>query len=91
MSVCSASLAKCKYNILECDQLELFRSYLIIPSLFNSLFDMMHKQLVFRQLSRHICTRRIQFPLQNLYVVSFSNNDHVIRCFIGKSKDVFTV
>ena len=32
---------------------------------------MMHKKLVFRQLCRCVCTRRIKFALQNLYVVSF--------------------
>ena len=58
---------------------------------FGESIDVMHKKLVFRQLGRNMCTRRIQFPFQNLHVVSFSNNDHVIRCFIGRSKDIFTV
>ena len=49
------------------------------------------KKFVFSQISRYICTRRIQFTLQNLHVVFFSNNDDVICCFIGRGKDVFTV
>ena len=49
------------------------------------------KKFVFRQISRYICTRRIQFTLQNLHIVFFSNNDDVICCFIGRGKDVFTV
>ena len=32
---------------------------------------MTQKKFVFRQLSRYICTRRIQFLLQNFHVVSF--------------------
>ena len=31
----------------------------------------MQKKFVFCQLSRYLCTRRIQFPLQNIHVVSF--------------------
>ena len=49
------------------------------------------KKFVFSQISWYICTRRIQFTLQNLHVVFFSNNDDVICCFIGRGKDVFTV
>ena len=49
------------------------------------------KKFVFRHISRYICTRRIQFILQNLRVVSFSNNDDVICCFFGRGKDIFTV
>ena len=49
----------------------------------------------FCQLSRYmyIYTRRIQFTLQGLHVVglSFSDNDDVTCCFIGRSKDIFTV
>ena len=41
---------------------------------------MTQKKFVFRQLSRYICTRRIQFLLQNFHVVSFSDNDDVV-CF----------
>ena len=44
------------------------------------------KKFVFRQISRYICTRRIQFTLQNLHIVFFSNNDDVICCFIGRAK-----
>ena len=29
------------------------------------------KKFVFRQISRYICTRRIQFTLQNLHIVFF--------------------
>ena len=47
------------------------------------------KKFVLSQISRYICTRRIQFTLQNLHVVFFSNNDDVICCFIGRGKDVF--
>ena len=36
-----------------------------------------------------ICTRKIQFTLQNIHVVSFSNNNDVICCFIGRSKGIF--
>ena len=49
------------------------------------------KKFVFRQISRYICTRRIQFTLQNLHIVFISNNDDVICCFIGRGKDVVTV
>ena len=35
---------------------------------------MTQKKFVFRQLSRYICTRRIQFLIQNIDVVSFSDN-----------------
>ena len=60
---------------------------------FGESIDMMHKKLVFRQLSKYIilCTRRIKFPFQNSHVVSFSNNDHVIRCFIVRSKYIFNL
>ena len=36
------------------------------------------KKFVFRHISRYICTRRIQFTLQNLHMVFFSNNDDVV-------------
>ena len=52
---------------------------------------MMQKKFVFSQLSRYVCTRRIQFPLQNIHVVSFSDNDDIIGCFVGRSKDIFTM
>ena len=52
---------------------------------------MTQKKFVFRQLNRYICTRRIQFLLQNIHVVSFSYNDYVICCSIGRGKDIFTV
>ena len=35
---------------------------------------MKQKEFVIRLLSRYICTRKIQFPLQNIRVVSFSDN-----------------
>ena len=44
---------------------------------------MTQKKFVFRQLSRYICTRRIQLLLLNIHVVSFSDNDDVI-CQQGK-------
>ena len=52
---------------------------------------MMQKKFVFLQLSRYVCTRRIQFRLQNIHVVSFLDNVDVVCCFVSKSKDVFTV
>ena len=42
---------------------------------------------VFPQLGRYVWTRRIQFLLQNVHVVSFSDNDDVICCFVSRSKD----
>ena len=41
---------------------------------------MSQRKCVFCHISRYICTPRIQFPLQNLHVVSFSNNYDVICC-----------
>ena len=52
---------------------------------------MTQKKFVFRQLSRYICIRRIQFILQNINVVSFSDNDDIICCFVHRGKDIFTV
>ena len=52
---------------------------------------MTQKKFVFRQLSRYICTRRIQFLLQNFHVVYFSDNDDVVCCFVGRGKDIFTM
>ena len=52
---------------------------------------MIQKKFVFRQLGSYTCTRRIQFLLQNIHVVSFSDNDDVICCFVSMSKDIFTV
>ena len=54
---------------------------------------MMQKKFVFRQLSRYVCTRRIQSPspLQNIHVLSFSDNDDVICCFVSRNKEIFTV
>ena len=47
---------------------------------------MPQKKFIFRQLSRYICTRKIQFTLQNLHIVSFSKIDDVIFVvFAGKS------
>ena len=40
------------------------------------------KKFVYRQLSRFICTRRIQIPLQNIHLVSFSDNDDV-TCYLS--------
>ena len=48
---------------------------------------MTQKKFVFRQLSRYICTRWIQFLLQNFHVVSFSDNDDVVCCFVGRGKE----
>ena len=46
---------------------------------------MPQKKFIFRQLSRYICTRKIQFTLQNLHIVSFSKIDDVIFVvFAGK-------
>ena len=42
------------------------------------------RSLSFRQINRYICTRRIQFILQNLHYDFSSNNDDVIYCFIGR-------
>ena len=47
---------------------------------------MPQKKFVFRQLSRYICTRRIQFTLQNLHVVSFSNNGQLPRAASSESE-----
>ena len=52
---------------------------------------MTQKKFVFRQLSRYICTRRIQFLLQNIHVVSFSDNDDVICCFVGSRLSFISV
>ena len=52
---------------------------------------MMQKKFVFCQLSRYVCTRRIQFLLQDINVILLSNNDDVICCFVSRSKDIFTV
>ena len=52
---------------------------------------MMKKNFVFCLLSRYVCTRRIQFPLQNIHVVSFSYNVDVIGCFVSRSKDICSV
>ena len=52
---------------------------------------MTQKKFVFRQLSRYMCTRRIQFLLQNFHVVSFSDNDEVVCCFVGRDKDIFAI
>ena len=52
---------------------------------------MMSKKFVFHQLSMYICTRRIKFPLQNINVVSFSDNGDVICCFVSRGKYIFTV
>ena len=58
---------------------------------FSERIDMTQKKFVFRQLSRYICTRRIQFILQNFHVVSFSDNDDVVCCFVGRGKDIFAM
>ena len=50
---------------------------------------MTQKKFDFRQLSRYICTRRIQSLLQNFHVVSFSDNDYVVCCFVGSGKYIF--
>ena len=47
----------------------------------------MQNKFVFYQLSRYVCTRRVQFPLQNIHVVSFSDNDGGVGCFVSRSKD----
>ena len=52
---------------------------------------MTQKKFVFRLLSRYICTCRVQFLLQNVHVVSFSDNDDVVCCFVGRGKDIFTM
>ena len=52
---------------------------------------MMQKKFVFCQLSRYVCTRRIQFLLQDINVILLSNNDDVISCFVSRSKDISTV
>ena len=46
------------------------------------------QKLVFCQLSRYVCTRRIQSPFKtSMYiVVSFSDNDDVICCFYTEQK-----
>ena len=46
---------------------------------------MIQKLFVFRPLSRYICTRRIELPLQNIHVVSFAGNDYVSCCFVGRN------
>ena len=51
----------------------------------------MQKKFVFCQLSRYVCTRKIQFLLQNIHIVSFSDDDDVICCFVSRSKDMFIV
>ena len=58
---------------------------------FIESIDMTQKKLVFRQLSRYICARRIQFLLQNIHEGSFSDNDDVICCYVGRGKDIFTM
>ena len=58
---------------------------------FRESINMMQKKSVFCQLSRYVFTRRIHFPLRNIHVVSFSDNDDVIGCFVSGSKDIFTV
>ena len=55
---------------------------------FRESIDMMRKKFVFCHLSRCVSTRRIQFPLQNIHEVSFSDNDDVICCFVSRSKDL---
>ena len=53
---------------------------------------MTQKKFVFRPLSRYIlCTRSIQFLLQNIHVISFSDNDDVICCFVSRNKDILHV
>ena len=54
---------------------------------------MMQRKFVFRQLSRYtyICTRRIQFPLQNIHVVSFSDSDDIICCFVSRGRHIYCV
>ena len=52
---------------------------------------MTQKKFVFRQLSRYIFTRRIQSLLQNFHVVSFSDNNDVVCCFVGRGKDIFAM
>ena len=47
---------------------------------------MTQKKFVFRQQSRYICTRRIQFQ-----VVTFSDNDDVVCCFVGRGKYIFSM
>ena len=47
---------------------------------------MPQKKFVFRQFSRYICTRRIQFTLQNLHVVFFSNNYDVFAALSAGAK-----
>ena len=54
---------------------------------FSESIDMTQKKFVFRQLSRYICARRIQFLLQNFHVVSFSDSDDVVCCFVGRGKE----
>ena len=50
---------------------------------------MTRKKYVFRKLSRYICTRRFQFLLENIHVVSFSDHNDVICCFVGRGKDIY--
>ena len=52
---------------------------------------MTQKKVVFRQLSRYIFTRRMQFLLQNFHVVSFSDNGDVVCCFAGRGKEIFAM
>ena len=47
---------------------------------------MTQKKFVFRQLSRYICIRRIQFLLQNFHVVSFSDNDTLFAALSAGAK-----
>ena len=54
--------------------------------LFSWEYQYDEKEVFFRQLSRYVCTRRIQFPLQYIHVVSFSDNDGVICCFFSRRK-----
>ena len=54
---------------------------------------MIQNKFVFRQLIRYIyvCTRRIQFPLQNIQVVSFSDNDDIICCIVSRGRHIYCV
>ena len=52
---------------------------------------MMQKKFVFLPLSRYVCTRRIQFPLQNIHAVSFSHNDDIICCFFSRERHIYCV
>ena len=52
---------------------------------------MMQKKFVFLQLSRYVCTRRIQFPFKDIHVVSFSDNDDIICCFVSRGRHIYCV